>query len=315
MIPRRYLSVINVFLILLLLAGGAYLAWLLLAPPLVQDEVGVSYETRERKPERIVAPGLAYYEIISQRNLWRTKFQPPEERPPATPPPPPAPPPKLELKGTSVHEDPEKSWAIIEDLASKTQKIYRMNDIIRGWMIVEIERGKVTIDNRGRRVVLTAFKGSIPVPPTFLSNSRIYRKLGPNRWLVSRVGLWKKVNAKMLEKMKKKGFRLVPEDIIGALSTVGCRPYYPPDKRQRGPAQGYEIVILPRDHLAYRLGIREGDIIRTIAGKKVTGKQQAMDILLEVQGYDRVLVEVGRGDKTVTLEYLIQERELDPSGS
>lgn len=315
MIPRRYLTFLNFFLSALLLAGAGAVAWLVLSPPEISGVVSVTYQPPERKSASASAPGRDYYDIISQRNLWETKFQPPEEKPPPTPPAPLAPPPRLELKGTSIHEDPEKSWAIIEDLASKTEKIYRHGDVIRGWKVVEIDRTEVTLLQEDRRHVIKSFKEQIPVPSAFRRYFRVFRQIGPNRWQVSRQGLWNMVNRKMIAKLTEPGFRLLPEDVIGSLRTVGCRPYYPPKSRQQGPAAGYEIVVLPQDHLAHHLGIREGDIVISVNGKKITGKQQALDILLEVQGESLVKVEISRGDRMLQLEYLVQEKELEPLGS
>jgi len=315
-IPRRYISFVNYFLGIVLAAGVGYLIWTIVVPPRA-GEVGasVTYEHDGGSGGEASAPGPGYYGAILARNLWQTKFQPPEEKAPPTPPPPTAPPPRLELKGTSVFDDPRRSWAIIEDLASKTQKIYRLDDVIRGWRVVEIDRIDVTLENNGRRHVISSFIGHIPVPENRLHFSRVFKKLGPNRWLVSRRGMWKLVNEKMLEKLARGGenFRLVPDDVIGSLRTVGCRPWYPPQGRTRGPASGYEIVVLPREHLAYKLGVREGDVIQEVNGLTITGKQEAMDILLKIQDAQTVVVDVLRGDRHVQLEYLVQDQELDPT--
>ena len=102
---------------------------------------------------------------------------------------------------------------------------------------------------------------------------------------------------------------------MGALATVGCRPYYPPGKPRSGASEGYETVVLRKQHLAYHLGIRQGDIIRKVNEKEIVGKQSALDIFQEVQTADKVEVNITREGKDLTFTYIIQYELLEPTGS
>jgi len=312
MISGRYITFINLILAVLLVLSAGYLVWGLYRDRQRPMEE-VEYSPVKTRKEKAEVPDEAYYRVIVSRDLWGARFEPPEEGPTPTPPPPAVPPPNLKLLGTSVSRDPSRSWAFIEDVASRTQKSYRVGDQIRGAEIMEINRTQVVLNHMGQRFVIMCFKDRIPVPPRGTKYSQAFRKIGENRWLVSRIGLWKLVNAKVLEAMARKGFfKLVAEDVIQALTTVGCRPYYPPGKRRRGEAEGYEIVVLPENHLAVKLGVKQGDIIRSVNGEMITGKERALEILQEVQDDSLVVVEVKRGEELLNLEYIIQEEELEP---
>lgn len=312
MISRRYITYINLVLALLLILSAGYLIWGLYRDRQRPVEE-VHYSPLKPKEPEAPVPEEAYYRVIVSRDLWGARFEPPEEGPPPTPPPPPVPHPNLKLLGTSVSRDPSSSWAFIEDVASKTQKSYQVGDEIRGAKIMEINRTQVVLNHMGQRFVIVCFKDRIPVPPHRTSFSRAFRKIGENKWLVSRIGLWKLVNAQVLEAMSREGFfKMVAEDVIQALTTVGCRPYYPPGRRRRGEAEGYEIVVLPEGHLAAHLGVKQGDVIRSVNGEMITGKERALELLQEVQDEDRVVVEIKRGEELLNLEYIIQEEELEP---
>jgi len=267
--------------------------------------------------------GDEYYEVIVSRNLWREKFAAPAEGPPPTPVPPPVPPPKLNLLGTSIHSDPKRSSAIIEEVANKQQHYSRVGDVVAGAVILEIQRNQVLLDHRGNILTISMFKDSIPVVQPSIPIARVLRPLGKNQWLISQRGLWQLIsNNKWLVSRKglwqlldvnqvKVEVQEVQKEIMKALATVGCRTYYPPGRARRGEAEGYEILVLPPRHLATHLGIKEGDIIRTVNEELITSKQRALELLQEVQEEEAVIVEIERKGERIQMEYLIQYELLE----
>lgn len=317
MLSRRRITMINLVLVVLLIAGGGYLGWSYYRNKPVQEELVSS----SRKPGAVAVvtpPGKEYYEIIISRDLWKEKFAAPEEAPPPTPPPVKAPPPKLKLLGTSIRKDPSKSSAFIEEVATRQQNLYRVNDVVAGATVIEIQRNEVVLDYQGNIFTISAFADSIKIEQNKIPIKRIIRPLGKNKWLVSKKGLWKMIsNNKWL--VSKTGLwqyidvnkvkvvvKDVTAEIMKALIGVGCRPYYPPGKPSRGDSDGYEILVLPPRHLATYLGIKKGDIIRTVNDKLITGKERALELLQEVQDEEKVLVGIQRDGETLQLEYIIQ---------
>ncbi|MCX6349736.1 MAG: PDZ domain-containing protein, partial [Candidatus Aureabacteria bacterium] len=75
--------------------------------------------------------------------------------------------------------------------------------------------------------------------------------------------------------------------------------------------QGYEIVILPKDHLAARLGVKQGDVILSVNDEAIIGKIRALELLKDIQDQTEVTVTVKRADETINLIYEVQEELLE----
>ncbi|MDP8215227.1 MAG: type II secretion system protein N [Candidatus Euphemobacter frigidus] len=313
---------INLVLAVLLVTGSGYLAWTYYQDRPVEDDWASPDQSIEAEAVP-TPPGESYYEVIVSRDLWREKFAAPEEAPPPTPRPQEVPPPKLNLLGTTVRADQSKSLAFIEEVVNKKQDSYRVGDSVAEAVVLEIERNQVVMDFKGNVFTLTAFKDSIKVNKGSIPLSRILRPVGKNKWLISKKGLWQLIaNNKWL--VSKKGlWKYIKVDqikvkvdevvaqIMKALSGVGCRPYYPPGKPRRGDSEGYEILILPPRHLSTYLGIKKGDIIRTVNEKMITGKKRALELLQEVQTEKTVIVEIKRQSELLQLEYMVQVELLE----
>jgi len=74
-------------------------------------------------------------------------------------------------------------------------------------------------------------------------------------------------------------------------------------------------VVLRKNHLAYHLGIRQGDIIVAVNDQPITGKQNALNIFQEVQSAEKVIVGIIREEKELKLTYIVQFELLEPEGS
>lgn len=322
MLARRQISLINLVLAVLLLAGGGYLGWSYYRSQPAEDEFNPSGRLIGAAAA-ITPPGREYYEIIVTRDLWLEKFAAPEDAPPPTPPPATAPPPRLKLLGTSIRKDSSRSSAFIEEVSNRKQNLYKVNDVVAGAMVIEIHRNEVILDHKGNIFTISAWTTGIKVDKSKMPIKRIIRPLGKNKWLISRKGLWKLIsNNKWLVSKKGlwqyigvKNIKVIVKDVVPAIMKsligVGCRPYYPPGMPRRGDSDGYEILILPPRHLATHLGIKKGDIILTVNEKKITGKEKVLKILQEVQKEETVIVEIRREGETVQLEYLIQLQLLE----
>lgn len=322
MLSKRHITLINLALAGLLLVGGGLFLWSYYQSRKTED--GTTSLGRSITAEAVpTPPGESYYEVIVTRDLWKEKFAAPEDLPTPTPVPQTVPPPNLKLLGTSIRRDSSKSTAIIEEVANKQQHLSRVGDEIAGAIVLEIQRNQVVLDHKGNIFTISSFKDSIKVEKGKIPISRIIRPLGKNKWLISKKGLWKLIsNNKWL--VSKKGLwqyidvkkvKVIVKEVVPAimksLTGVGCRPYYPRGKPRRGDAEGYEILVLPPRHLATHLGIKVGDIIRTVNEEIITGKNRALELLQEVQSKETVIVEIERKGELIELEYLIQLELLE----
>jgi len=162
MASKRYLSILNLALAVALIAAAALLGRDLYRNLIVSKEVTevIPPHMEEMKSP---TPPKTEYEVIVTRNLWAEKFEAPEEKPEPTPPPPRQPPPRLRLMGTSVSSDSARNRAFIEDLARRTQDIYKLGDLVSGARILKIETNRVVLDNQGEEFEIIAFPQSLPV--------------------------------------------------------------------------------------------------------------------------------------------------------
>lgn len=322
MLTRRQVNAINLILVLILGGAGGYMLWTYYQE--APGEQAPAFPTGLRPGMAAPTPvGEDYYSIIVSRNLWREKFAAPVEGPPPTPVPPPVPPPDLKLLGTSIHSDPGRSSAIIEEVARKQQHYSRIGDVVAGAVVLEIHRDQVVLDHQGNIFIIKMWPDSIPVERPSIPLARVIRPLGKNQWLISKRGLWQLIsNNKWLVSRKglwqlldvkqvKVEVQEVQKEIMKALAKVGCRTYYPPGRPRRGEAEGYEILVLPPRHLATHLGVKQGDIIRSVNEEVITSRQRALELLQEVQEEEAVIVEIEREGEKIQLEYLIQYELLE----
>ncbi len=322
MLTRRQVNLVNLILVLILGGAGGYMLWTYYQE--APGEQAPAFPTGLRPGMAAPTPvGEDYYSIIVSRNLWREKFAAPVEGPPPTPVPPPMPPPNLNLLGTSIQNDPQRSSAIIEEVANKQQHYSRIGDVVAGAVVLEIHRNQVVLDHQGNIFIIKMWPTGIPVERPSLPIARVVRPLGKNQWLISKRGLWQLIsNNKWLVSRKglwqlldvkqvKVEIQEVQKEIMKALANVGCRTYYPPGRPRRGEAEGYEILVLPPKHLANHLGVKKGDIIRTVNEEMITGKQRALELLQEVQEEEIVIVEIEREGEKIQLEYMIQYELLE----
>src|SRR5262249_11564906 len=110
---------------------------------------------------------LQQYAVIQERNLFGARGRTAGPTPPRPPPAPPSvakPAANLKLVGTVVGP-PERTYAVIEDLSTKRQDLYRLGDVVREAKVVEVTRNRVVLDNRGRREELFSFEKSDTTGP------------------------------------------------------------------------------------------------------------------------------------------------------
>jgi len=322
MLTKRQITLLNLALAGVLLVGGGLFLWSYYQGRQAEDGT-ISLDRSVAAEAFPTPPGESYYEVIVTRDLWKEKFPAPDEPTTPTPVPPTVPHPDLNLLGTSIRRDSSKSTAIIEEKANKKQHLSRVGDVVAGAIVLEIQRNQVVLDHKGDIFTISSFKDSIKVEKGKIPISRIIRPLGKNKWLISKKGLWKLIsNNKWL--VSKKGLwqyidvrkvKVIVKEVVPAimksLTGVGCRPYYPRGKPRRGDAEGYEILVLPPRHLAIHLGIKVGDIIRTVNEEIITGKNRALELLQEVQDKETVIVKIERKGELIELEFLIQLELLE----
>jgi hypothetical protein len=99
------------------------------------------------------SPGLDYYAVIAQRDLFASAAAGIEEKGEAGRGAASAAAVPFKLKGTVV-VTPGVSFAVIEDPATQKEELFRENDVVQGFKIVKISRNKMIVDRNGSEEVV-----------------------------------------------------------------------------------------------------------------------------------------------------------------
>jgi general secretion pathway protein C len=315
---KRYLWLIYLALIAAGVYIGADLFWAILGsrldtgsrlPPTTRFAAA---ETAERRP-------FQQYAVIQERNLFGARGR--AASTPAPRPPPAAAPTRqplaLKLVGTVVGGS-EYTYAVIEDLSSKRQELYRLGDLVKEAKLVEITRNRVVLDNRGRREELVSFEkpegGAPPAEaplPTLggprrpapmpqepregapeqpeqaqpqADNEVPIERLGENTWRISREALVEQL-----------------DNLGGLMTDARLTPHF-----NAGQPDGFMLSNLPPDSVLARMGLRNGDIMKGVNGQKFGSLEDVLQIYQQLQSEPMLQLEIERGSRPETLTYEVR---------
>jgi type II secretion system protein C len=321
MVPlKRYLWLIH----LALIAAGVYIG-----SDLFWAIVGSRIETSSRLPTASPSAAAAttekralpYYAVIQERNLFggRGRAVAPAPARAATPAPPAAKPAaNLKLVGTVVGI-PERTYAVIEDLGSKRQELYRLGDLVREAKVVEVTRNRVVLDNRGRREELFSFeKTDAAAPP---AGEPTARQLGaPRRSPTPQAPEPSETPANPaqeeaeeapeadIERISDNMWRVNRDDLVEQLDNFGqlmkearLTPHF-----TGGQPDGFMISNLPRDSFLARMGLRSGDVMKGVNGQKFGSLEEFMQVYQQLQTEPMLQLDVERSNRSETLTYEIR---------
>ena len=183
----------------------------------------------------------------------------------------------ISLKGT-ITGPSEIARAIIEE--SNAQKLYRIGDTLKGATLIAIFRNKVIMDVNGQQKMLVVEEA----------------KSGPG--LASRAGRTSR-NPRFPVGNSVAGAGGVPDamknmdQLLGSARVV---PYY-----RGGQPYGFRVSDVAEGAKVYELGMRTGDIIKSINGVPIRTPQDALNAYQELQSNTNVQMEIERQGTTTTL--------------
>ena len=192
---------------------------------------------------------------------------------------------KLTLWGTVTGQKKEDGWAVIQDIKTKQQDLYRVNDKIQGATIKSILRNKVILTVNGKDQILEVDAASPPL-------------LGRKRKSSSRF-------SSPPPRHQRPGQREVA-DILNAVSKsiplFKTRPYV-----KNGEASGVMIYSIKRDSVARLIGLRNGDIIQAVDDLEIEDTQDLEDFEDSIDDYSDMTISILRRGKPKQLVFNGQE--------
>ncbi len=153
---------------------------------------------------------------------------------------------KLTLGGTVTGQKKEDGWAVIQDMETKKQDLYRVDDKIQGATIKSILRNKVILTVNGKDQML-----EMNADPSPSHRNRQSMGLGRSSRRPSRSGFPQDRMPPNMENML--------NSVKKSDTLFKTRPYF-----RGGESSGVMIYSIKRDSVAKRLGLRNGDIIQAV---------------------------------------------------
>jgi general secretion pathway protein C len=207
----------------------------------------------------------------------------------------------LRLRGVVHENDIAQNAAILEDLKSGAQDIYRAGDKIGQSELMAIGPDHVILKREGREVKLHMFLDEtrsaapartqqLPAPVTPGQSEDngdqdpIAQQTSPGQWIVSRQALTEQMG-----------------DLNFFLSNVMIKPHF-----QDGQPAGFQIAAVKPGTPMHALGMRRGDIVKSVNGISVTKPDDLVNMYAQVQQMEQVQVEVERGGEIQTFTYVLK---------
>jgi len=200
---------------------------------------------------------------------------------------------RLRLLAT-VAGDEEVACAVIENVKTKIQDLYRIGDIIEGTRIERIDRNKIVLINEGQREVLNLYV-------TDGNSDRIEKSTEPV--IAQKPDAAEAVNviSPTEREINKKAFLARVGGMEAIIKTVQIAPYV-----EDGKEKGVRITGLEGLSMARFVGFENGDIIQNINGSTVTNRRKAFQILRKARSQSSISIQLLRGQKEKKLSFGIK---------
>ena len=188
---------------------------------------------------------------------------------------------KFILRGTA-YGSASVSRALIEDISSKRQILYRIGDFIpEGGEVVDVKKTGVMI-RQGIRTELLPItigeKEDAPLPPTTILPDHTKRRV-----------------------LDRREVSIAFSDLSKLLGQARANPYF-----LEGKVAGYQLTIFNPDSFFGRIGLVSGDILKRVNGVDVRDPGQVLSLFQQVQDERLVKVDVLRQGSPVTFSYEIR---------
>ena len=192
----------------------------------------------------------------------------------------------LKLVGTVVANKPDESSAIIEDLTSRKQEVYREGDEVKNTRIRRILRHNVIITTGRGDEVLTMMPEESTIKSSPSSRST------PRRPTPSESSSIQLDREELESQMA---------DLNELMQQVRIRPFM----EGKNPA-GFLVSNIKPGSLFSKMGLRNGDVIQGVNGESITTPDQAIELYESLMEGGAIDLDIKRGRRTQKLRYAVE---------
>ena len=191
----------------------------------------------------------------------------------------------------TVAGDDQLACAVIENMKSKMQDIYKTGDIIGGAQIKRIERNKVVVLYREQHEVLNLNIMCNALDPVDKNEEPVIaQKQNANESV--------KVVSPFERGIDKRAFVTRVPTIEVFLEKMEVAPYI-----INGRQEGLSITGLDDLSMAGHFGFKNGDVIQNVNGQTLTDKQKAFQVLKKARSQSSLSVQLLRNKQKMDLSF------------
>jgi general secretion pathway protein C len=191
----------------------------------------------------------------------------------------------LKLVGTVVGEDAAANLAIIDDPSTRKQDLYREGDQVGQALVKKILRNKVVLDTGKGDEVLSMEPEE--KAGSSLAQQQPFTSLPPTP-------------ADSDELTREEIESALPE-YRNLMQQIRVRPHF-----EAGKPGGFMIYNIDPGSIYAKMGLENGDVIKSVNGQPIETTQQALDFYNSLKEGGAVTLEIKRGESTRELRFAIQ---------
>jgi general secretion pathway protein C len=194
------------------------------------------------------------------------------------------------LWGTALDADPSRSYAIIEDQATRKQALYRVGEsILDTATLARVEWDRVVLDHDGEEEVLElsfarASTAPAAAPQAAGAAAERIRKTADNKFLIDR----REVESTL-------------ENMNQIYTQARAVPYF-----ENGKTVGFRVFSIKPGSVFEKIGLQNGDVIQRVNGVEITDPGKALALFTELQNEGHVALDLQRNKQTKSFSYEIR---------
>lgn len=201
---------------------------------------------------------------------------------------------EIKLLGTVAGEQ-AMSYAVLENLKSKQQDIYRVGDVIENARIQEIHQNRIVVLYGGEQCVFNVSLTGGAQPPSkgqLAAKPAVPRRVLPD------------VTPEDVIKMDASSEFLINAQANPTQLSSLSRALEPVSLvAQKGDTEGIRIQGLDKTRLGKAIGLKENDVIQSINGHSVRNLRKASQVMKKARKIQQAKVQVCRNQKQKTLSF------------
>jgi general secretion pathway protein C len=208
---------------------------------------------------------------------------------------------RVKVLGTLVDlRNAEYSWASIQEVVSLKTMTYRVDDLIQGAKILEIERERVIILNNNRKEYIDGTPGDGAAPPVAVASApaRAENDAPPPALSMG-------TNIKQNTENDYEVPRAEVDKALNNLNDIAMQARIVPAFKD-GVAQGFKLFSIRPDSLYTKIGVQNGDVIKRINGYDMNSPEKALEIYSKLKESARIDIELDRNGSSVKKTYNIR---------